>query len=92
VVVPQHSTQPLTAPHPGTDALRDLRRDQSVAEALVVPLPVVVHHELLERPAEAPFAEQDQPVQTLLPDRAYEPFGVSVLQSCRLQRVLLIHH
>jgi hypothetical protein len=43
--------------------------DQPVAEPLVVPLPVVVRRELIERPDGVVFAEQDQPAQALLANR-----------------------
>jgi hypothetical protein len=58
----------------------------------MVSLPMVVRHELVEGAEQATFPEEDQAVETLLADRAHEPFRVRVLQSCRLQRVLLIHH
>jgi hypothetical protein len=44
----------------------------------MVSLPVVVRRELVERPDQAPFAEQDQPVQTLLANRPDEPLRVGI--------------
>jgi hypothetical protein len=44
----------------------------------MVPFSVVVRHELVDRADQAPFPEQDQPVQTLLANRPHEPFRVSV--------------
>ena len=45
---------------------------------LMVPLPVVMRHELVDRADQVPFPEQDQLVQTLLANRPHEPFRVSV--------------
>jgi hypothetical protein len=44
----------------------------------MVPLPVVVRHELVEGAEEPTLPEEDQAVQTLLADRADEPFRVGV--------------
>ena len=54
-----------------------------VPEALVIALGVIVGFELLQSPAQMPFAKQDHPVQTLLPDGVHEPLsvGTSVCQA-----------
>jgi hypothetical protein len=44
----------------------------------MVSLQMVVCHELVEDAEEPTFPEQDQAVQTLLPDRAYEALRVGV--------------
>jgi hypothetical protein len=44
----------------------------------MVPLPMVVRHELVEGAEQATFPEEDQAVETLLADRAHEPFRVRV--------------
>src|SRR5262249_33115455 len=62
VVVPQQPAQPLAAPHLSADDQAGPRHDQSVAEPLMVPLPVVVHDELIERADQAPFPEENQAV------------------------------
>ena len=55
-----------------------LWRDQVIAEPLMVSLPMVVGHELAEDADQAPFPEKNQAVETLLANRAHEPFRVSV--------------
>ena len=44
----------------------------------MISLCVIVRHELVEHVPQAPFSEQDQPVQALLANRAHEPFRVGV--------------
>jgi hypothetical protein len=44
----------------------------------MVSLPMVVRHELVEGAEQATFPEKDQAVETLLSDRAHEPFRVRV--------------
>jgi hypothetical protein len=44
----------------------------------MVPLPVVVRHELVQGAEQPPLPEQDQPVQTLRANRADEALGVGV--------------
>jgi hypothetical protein len=44
----------------------------------MVPLPVVVRHELVEGAEQPALPEPDQAVETLLPDRAYEALRVGV--------------
>jgi hypothetical protein len=44
----------------------------------MVPLPVVVRHELVEHSDQAPFPEENQAIETLLANRAHEPFRVGV--------------
>jgi hypothetical protein len=39
----------------------------------MVPLPVVVRHELVKGVEQPPLPEQDQTIETLLADRAHEP-------------------
>ena len=56
VVVPQQTAQPLTATHAGAPERAGLGHDQLVAEPLMVALPVVVRHELVEG-AEQPVGE-----------------------------------
>jgi hypothetical protein len=68
----------VPAPKVGADWPAGYWHDQPVAEPLLVPLPVVVRRELVERTDEAPFAEQDQSVQALLTNRPHEPLRVGV--------------
>jgi AraC-like DNA-binding protein len=44
----------------------------------MVPLPVVVRHELVEGAEQATFPEDDEAVETLRADRAHEPLRVGV--------------
>jgi hypothetical protein len=47
--------------------------NQFVAESLMVPFAVVMGHELFERPAEVPFAQRNDAIETFLFDRANKP-------------------
>src|SRR2546426_6878843 len=82
VVIPQQPTQPLAATNVGAPERAGPWRDQVVAEPLMVPLPVVVRHELVEHAQQAPFPEENQAVQTLLANRAHEPLRVGVGVRC----------
>jgi hypothetical protein len=44
----------------------------------MISLPMVVRHELVEGAEQATSPEEDQAVETLLADRAHEPFRVGV--------------
>jgi hypothetical protein len=57
VVVSQQPTQPLTAPNGGAPERAGLGRGQLIAEALMVPLPVLVLHKLVEGAEQPPFPE-----------------------------------
>ena len=70
--------QPLAATNVSAIARERLWRDQVVAEPLMVPLPMVVRYELVEDADQAPFPEENQAVETLLANRAHEPFRVGV--------------
>jgi hypothetical protein len=48
VVVPQQPAQPVPAADLGPASVRGCRGDQLIPEPLMVPLPVVVRHELVE--------------------------------------------
>src|SRR5437867_9603542 len=78
MVVPQQTAQSLAATNVGAKERAGRWRNQIVAEALMVPLPMVVRHELPEYVAQAPFPEENQAVQTLLANRPHEPFRVGV--------------
>jgi len=77
-VVSQQSAQPLAATHVGAPERADLWCDQLVAEPLMVPLPMVVRHELVDGAEQPTFPEEDQAVETLRPDRAHEALRVGV--------------
>ena len=68
MVVPQQPAQPPAATHVGAPERAGLGRDQHVAEPPMVPLPMVVRHELVEGAEQATFPEHDQAVETLLAD------------------------
>jgi len=78
MVVPQQPAQPLAATNVSAIARERCWRDQVVAEPLMVPLPMVVRYELVEDADQAPFPEENQAIETLLANRAYEPFRVGV--------------
>src|ERR671919_2644020 len=70
VVVAQQPAQPVATANSGATERTGRRRNQVVAEALMVPLRMVVRHEFLEHVQQAPFAEENQVVQALLANRA----------------------
>src|SRR5712692_7513701 len=78
VVVPQQPAQPLAAANVGAPEQAGLGRDQLVAGPLMVPLPIVVRHELVEHAEQAVLSEQDEAVRPLLPHRAHEALRVGV--------------
>ncbi len=49
-----------------------------VIESLVVPLVMVVLDVLVDEAAQVPLAQRDDAIETLLFDRADEPFGIRV--------------
>ena len=67
MVVAQQPAQPVSAADLGPAARRDFRDDQRIAESLMVPLPMVVRHELVEGAEQPTLPEEDQAVETLLP-------------------------
>ena len=78
MVVPQQPAQPLAAANVGAPDRAGLRRDQVIAEPLMVSLPMVVRHELVEHAQQPPLPEENQAIETLLANRAHEPFRVGV--------------
>jgi hypothetical protein len=82
VVVPQQPAKPLTATNGGAPEGAALGRDQLVAEPLMVPLPMVVRHELIEGAEQATLAEEDEVVQT---DRS-KPSAASGWAGCSTAR------
>ena len=70
IVVAQQAAQAVATTNPAAIGRGRSRRNQIVAEALVIPLLVVVHHELFEHVQETSLAQEDQAVQALLPNRA----------------------
>ena len=87
VVVVQHAAQALP-PAKGTRGIGTPQRlNELVAKALVVPLGVVVRHELRDRAPKVTLPEQNHAIQALLFDRADEPLRVGVGVSRRLHRL-----
>ena len=78
MVVPQQPSQPLAATNVSAIARKRFWRDQVVPEPLMIPLSMVVGYELVEDTDQAPFPEENQAVETLLANRAHEPFRVGV--------------
>ena len=54
------------------------RGDQRIPEPLMVSLPVVVCHELVEGAEQPPLPKQDQTIETLFADRPHESIRVGV--------------
>ena len=52
--------------------------DEPITQALMVPLSVVMHHELSDRAPQRRLADEHHAIKALVLDRAYEPLGVSV--------------
>ena len=65
VVVAQQPAQPVSAADLGPARGRGGRGDQLIPEPLMVPLPVVVRHELVEGAEEPTLPEEDQAVEAL---------------------------
>jgi hypothetical protein len=90
VVLPQQSAQPFAATNIGAPERAGLGRNQLVGKPLVIPLPVVVRHELVARAEQPMLPEQDQAVVTLRPrerwhsalGRASRPRGPPSHQRC----------
>src|SRR5690242_20898515 len=55
-----------------------LRRDQLIAESLVIPLAVVVRHKLVDESAQTSLAEEDHSIETFFTERAHEPLRVGI--------------
>ena len=49
--------------------------DSFIAEALVVPLGVVVRQKLVDGVAQTSFSEKNEPIEPLCADRAHEPLA-----------------
>ena len=77
-VVVQHAAQALPPTHRSHDVLVAKRLDQFVLKTLMVPLRVVVRHELCQCTPEMVLTEQDQTVQAFLFDGAHEPLCIGV--------------
>ena len=88
MVVPQQPAQPFAATNESPVGRVDPARDQLVAEPLMVPLPVVVRHELIDGTEQATFAEEDQTIKTFLADGAHEPLREGIGIRCLDRR----HH
>ncbi len=72
------TAQPVPAPDLGPTNGGGFRGDQLIPEPVMVPLPVVVRHELVEGAEQPTLPEQDQAVETLRADRAHEALRVGV--------------
>ena len=66
VVEIQHSSQSLTTPNMAGRACSGSTDDQLVADALVVPLGVVVRHELRHCASKVTLTKHNHPIQALL--------------------------
>jgi hypothetical protein len=74
----QQPAQPVPTADLGPASGRGGRGDQRIPEPLMVSLPVIVRHELVEGAEQPTLPKQDQAVETLFSDRAHEPFCVGV--------------
>ena len=70
------------SPHSTDTPFRRLAVNQFVVQPLMIPLAMVVGDEFRDRSSMMALAERNQAVQTLLFDRADEPFGVGVGIGC----------
>jgi hypothetical protein len=78
-VVAKQSTEPLATLDPTAESrFLDRRFDEPVAYPLVIPLGVVVHHVLTNRPPKVRFPDRDHLRQALRLDRSDESLGVRV--------------
>jgi hypothetical protein len=75
----QHPTEPNSSVHRATRWNRGpFASDQPITQALMIPLGVVVRHELSDGAPQRRLADEDHAIETLVFDRAYEPLGVGV--------------
>ena len=63
------------------------RLNQFVADALMVPLTVVVRHEICNRATKMALPQQDHALEALLLDRPHESFRVRVAVRCPQRRL-----
>ncbi len=90
VVVLQHPAEALLALDgvaPGRRRWLRRREEQQVILALMIPLLVIVHDELVQGSPEPFFPEWDDPRQTFLSHASHVPFGVGVGRRCRMHRI-----
>jgi hypothetical protein len=78
VVVSQQPAQPVPAADLGPTRGSGCRGDQRIPESLMVPLPMVVRHELVQGAEQPALSEQDEAIETLVSDRAHEALRVGV--------------
>jgi hypothetical protein len=74
VIVTEEPTKSLAAAD-GADSIRWCEafwRNQPIVKTLVIPFPVVMRRECGERSAQVGFAEDDDPIQTLVLNRPNE--------------------
>ena len=78
VIVAEEATDPLTTTNRSTRWLRVDAVNERVAQALMVPLLVIMRHEFGDRLSEMPFAERDHAVETLFPHGAHKALRMRV--------------
>ena len=89
VIVTEEPTKSLAAAD-GADSIRWCEafwRNQPIVKTLVIPFPVVMRRECGERSAQVGFAEDDDPIQTLLLNRPHEALRMRIAVG-RLERRL----
>ena len=78
MIVAQEPAEPGATADVGVRWSERLRRNQPIVESLVIPVAVVVSHELAERPAQVGLAEEHEAVQTFFLNRSDEVFRMRV--------------
>jgi len=79
MVVLQQATEPLARHHaPFAFRLGRYGQNQLIVQALMVPLVMIMRHELAHRPPERPLTNENQAVQTRFFDASYEALRVRV--------------
>src|SRR5262245_65166784 len=78
LVITQQPAQSLPATYVGAREQFRPWHDQVVPEPLMVPLPMVVRHKLVDHTPEALLPEQNQTIQALLANRPHEPLRVCI--------------
>ena len=83
MIVPEQSTESCSTVDVGVRWSRRVGNDQPVAEALMVPLVVIVCGEFRERPSQVGFAEDHEATEALLFNRADEALRVCITLGAR---------
>jgi hypothetical protein len=88
MIIVQHSAQTFAALHRArVREMNCVRLNQSVVQTLMVPLAVIMSHEVLNGCPQRTFPKEDQPFQAGLLDAAHEALRMRVGMSPQMRRI-----